>query len=49
MTAEEKWAADSKKINLIKKAGYEVLVIWESEYHKDPELTLKKCIDFLND
>jgi hypothetical protein len=29
--------------------GYEVLVVWESEWHKTPDHVIKKCIDFIND
>ena len=27
--------------------GYEVLVIWDSEYKSDKEGTIQKCLDFL--
>ena len=27
--------------------GYEVLVIWDSEYKKDKEKVIQKCINFL--
>jgi hypothetical protein len=47
-TAQEKWNADKKKIDLIKDAGYEVLVIWESEYKQSPELIIDKCIKYLS-
>lgn len=48
-TAKEIWEIDRNKIDLIKSKGYDVLTIWESEYRKDPESTLKKCLNFLND
>jgi len=47
-TAQEKWKFDEDKINLIKSYGYEVLVIWESEYNENKELTIIKCIEYLN-
>lgn len=47
-TAQEKWNFDETKINLIKSCGYEVLVIWESEYNENKELTISKCIEYLN-
>lgn len=49
ITAHEKWALDEKKIQLAKLHGYEVLVIWESDYKKEPNVVIKKCIDFLID
>lgn len=48
ITAQEKWALDRKKKNLAESYGYEVLVVWESEYHKDPETIINKCIEYLN-
>ena len=47
-TAQQKWDADKYKINLIQKLGYEVLIVWESEYKKDPDQIITKCIKFLN-
>lgn len=46
--ASEIWKIDEDKINLIKNKGYEILIIWESDYRKNPEATLEKCINFLN-
>lgn len=46
--ASDIWKIDEDKINSIKNIGYDILVIWESEYRKNPEETLKKCINFLN-
>lgn len=41
MTAGEKWTADLNRKRILTKLGYEVLVIWESEWTKDKE----KCLD----
>jgi very-short-patch-repair endonuclease len=38
---------DKNKIKWIEDRGYEVLIIWDSEYHKYPELVLKQCIEFI--
>lgn len=48
-TAKEIWDYDKVKIDLIKSKGYDVLTVWEDDYKKDKEGTLKKCVDFLND
>jgi hypothetical protein len=45
--AEEIWGSDEIKNNLIIKDGYELLVIWESDYILDPYKTIIKCIEFL--
>ena len=47
MTAEEIWKHDIEKIKCAESYGYKVLTIWESEYKKDKEGTIHKCIDFL--
>jgi hypothetical protein len=47
-TAKEKWDFDKFKNEMIEKEGYQVLTIWESEYNENPEKTIEKCINFLN-
>lgn len=47
-TSKDIWKRDDVKIDLAKKEGYDVLVIWDSEYRKFPEQTLQKCIEFIN-
>lgn len=47
-TAEYKWNSDLKKIAFAKKMGYDVLIIWESEYKKDKEIVIKRCQEFLH-
>ncbi len=48
MTASEKWQYDKIKIAIAKENGYEILVIWESEYKVCPDAVIQKCIDFLS-
>ena len=40
---------DNRKTNFAKNEGFSVLVIWDSEYRKDPQQTLEKCIRFINE
>ena len=47
-TAASVWKIDKWRIEELQKSGYEVLVIWESEWNKSPEETIQKCLDFLN-
>ncbi len=49
ISAKEIWNKDKLKIKWLENRGYSVLTIWESEYRKDPETTLQKCLNFLND
>jgi len=41
MTAEQLWEYDKNKIDLIKSKGYNLEVIWESEYKKDQNIINK--------
>lgn len=45
--AKDKWEIDNIKIDCAKEYGYDILIIWESDYNKDKEGTIQKCIDFL--
>lgn len=47
-TAKEIWNKDNKKTEWMINQGYQVLTIWESEYRKNPQETLERCIDFIN-
>jgi len=47
--AEEIWEKDYKKQQIAKNNGYDVLVIWDSEYRwGKKENVIKKCLDFLS-
>ena len=46
--AWEIWEKDERKINVAKKHGYDVLVVWESEYLVNKDYVIEKCIKFLN-
>ena len=48
-SAKKIWMNDKIKIDWISSKGYKVMVIWESEYRKDPKQTLEKCIEFINE
>lgn len=44
----EIWEYDKIKEKFIKEnMGFDLLIIWESEYRKDKKRTIQKCIDFL--
>lgn len=48
MTAKEKWQKDNEKIEFAKSQGYELLVIWESDWLEDKVECIKKCKSFLS-
>ena len=47
MTAQQIWDFDNKKEELARAKGYDYLVIWESEYKLNPDVTINKCKNFL--
>ena len=47
VTSEDIWKKDGVKLKLANKHKFDVLVIWDSEYKKDKEKVIKKCIKFL--
>ena len=47
--AKQIWEKDIKKNKWMEERGYQILIIWESEYKKNPQQILEKCIRFIND
>lgn len=47
LSANDLWQIDKNKQNIAKSLGYEILVIWESDYYKMPKVILNKCLIFL--
>lgn len=45
--AYEIWAKDAKKKSLAESLGYEVMVVWESEFLEMPRSTIERCLEFL--
>jgi G:T-mismatch repair DNA endonuclease (very short patch repair protein) len=43
------WEKDSKRISILENRGYRVLIIWEYDFKKAKEETVKKCIEFLKE
>lgn len=48
-SAQDIWDKDNERIEHFKKMGYEVLIIWESEYNEDKEGIRQKCLEFLRE
>lgn len=46
-TAKEIWERDAKRQKELLELGYSILVIWESEFIKNPKETIQKCKDYL--
>jgi hypothetical protein len=49
ITAQEIWDKDKRKLELARSKGFEVLIIWDSEYRwGNKQSIIDKCVDFLN-
>lgn len=47
ITAKDMWDKDDKKMSYAISKGYDLLIIWDSEYKRENDVILNKCIDFL--
>lgn len=47
-TSQEKWEFDAIKNKVATDQGFEVMIIWESEYKNNYDGTIQKCLAFLN-
>lgn len=47
--AEDLWVRDAKKIAEARKQGFEVLTVWESDFYKDPQTEVDRCLSWLNE
>ena len=52
ITSKDIWKKDNDKLDIAQKNGFDVLIIWDSEYRRksklDKEKIIQKCIDFIN-
>jgi hypothetical protein len=45
--AREIWMEDAKKIDIAINKGYNLFVVWETDYKKNPNEIIKQCVEFL--
>jgi len=48
ITSQQIWDKDAEKTRIAQQEGFEVLVIWDSDYKKTPNEVINKCLSFLN-
>lgn len=48
LTSKEIWIFDENKKNIIEKLGYDVIIVWESNYIKDSLYETKRCLNEIN-
>jgi G:T-mismatch repair DNA endonuclease (very short patch repair protein) len=44
-TADEVWSRDERKLKDLRDQGYEVVVVWESDWRHDPDACVKRIRD----
>jgi len=49
LNAKQIWEYDEQKIKTANKYGYQVFIVWESDFKNNPEEVIEKCIQFIND
>lgn len=47
LTSNDIWIHDENKIKVAKENGFDVLVIWDSDYRKNPDEVIQECLSFL--
>lgn len=47
ITSQEIWDKDNEKLKTANDNGFETLTIWDSDYKKDKEKIIKRCLAFL--
>jgi G:T-mismatch repair DNA endonuclease (very short patch repair protein) len=47
-TAQQIWDKDEKRISALKELGYDVIIVWQSDYKKDKESILNNLNNYLN-
>jgi hypothetical protein len=45
--AQHVWNKDHHKYQIARAAGYEVMVVWESDFKNNPQTTLESCLSYL--
>lgn len=48
-TVKEIWDKDAKKIQAAKNRGFEVLTVWESDFYKNPQAEVERCLNWLRE
>ncbi len=47
LKSKDIWLSDKEKISVANSNGFDVFVVWDSDYRKNPNKVLKECLDFL--
>lgn len=46
-TGQQFWDYDAERVRISKMHGYDIHVVWESEWKQDKEIVMKRCKEFL--
>lgn len=47
-TAQEIWDRDKERMDTLKELGYEVMIVWETDFRSNTEKVIDECVAFLN-
>jgi G:T-mismatch repair DNA endonuclease (very short patch repair protein) len=47
LTSKEIWDKDEIRKNILEELGYQVLIVWDSDYHANPIKVLEECKNFI--
>lgn len=47
MTAQQIWDYDAEKEIAAREQGYDILHIWESDFRKERQATIDRCVEFI--
>ena len=48
-TVGEQWKRDRRRVGAFYKAGYSVLIIWESDFREDPDIQIERVRNFIQE
>jgi G:T-mismatch repair DNA endonuclease (very short patch repair protein) len=49
VVAQDIWFNDKQRIDGYTRAGYQVHIVWESDYRNNPDKVIEQCLQFLNE
>lgn len=47
LTSKDIWKHDEEKLKMAEENGFEIFVVWDSDYRKNPDKILSQCLEFL--
>jgi hypothetical protein len=48
-TAADIWEYNNSRVEAVKSAGYDVMIVWEGDFYRNPSEVINKCLKFLKE